>query len=66
MYRATGDTEKQDAAINELELALEAWKDYTKTAMEQNINPLWTNRVGYVDWIQITEWVADDIEIARE
>jgi hypothetical protein len=66
IYRATGETENQDAAICDLELALEAWKDYTKTAMEQNINPLWTNRVGYVDWIQITDWVADDIEIARE
>jgi hypothetical protein len=66
IYRATGETENQDAAICDLELALEAWKDYTKTAKEQNINPLWTNRVGYVDWIQITDWVADDIEIARE
>jgi hypothetical protein len=52
-------------AIAQLEQALEAWKNYTSAAMEQNINPLWTNRVGYVDWLKITDWVAEDIEIAK-
>ena len=36
------------------------------TALEQNINPIWTNRVGTVDWKLITEWVRQDIEIARQ
>lgn len=65
LYRDTQDKKYQDEAIAQLELALEAWKNYTSTAMEQNINPLWTNRVGYVDWVKITEWVAEDIEIAK-
>jgi hypothetical protein len=34
--------------------------------MQQNINPLWTNRVGHVDWVKITEWVKQDIEIAKD
>ena len=41
------------------------WKKYVETALIQNINPLWTNRVGYVDWVKITEWVEQDIEIAK-
>jgi hypothetical protein len=65
LYRETQDKKYQDEAIAQLEQALEAWKNYTSTALEQNINPLWTNRVGYVDWLQITDWVADDIEIAK-
>jgi hypothetical protein len=65
LYRETPDKKYQDEAITQLEQALEAWKNYTSAALEQNINPLWTNRVGYVDWLKITEWVADDIEIAK-
>jgi hypothetical protein len=65
LYRETADKKYQDEAITQLEQALEAWKNYTSAALEQNINPLWTNRVGYVDWLKITEWVADDIEIAK-
>ena len=52
--------------MDQLTKALDAWKAYTETAMVQNINPLWTNRVGYVDWVKTTEWVAQDIDIARE
>ena len=65
MYRETKDAVYQDAAIEQLTLALEAWKNYTNTAMQQNINPLWTNRVGHVDWVKITDWVAGDIDIAK-
>ncbi len=65
LYGETKETKYQDAAIEQLKLALEAWKNYTNAAMEQNINPLWTNRVGYVDWVKITEWVEGDIDIAK-
>lgn len=64
-YRLTKDKKYQEAAVSELENALEYWKKYTETALQQNINPLWTNRVGYVDWLKITDWVAHDIEIAK-
>lgn len=65
LYRETGKKEYQQKAISILENALQAWKEYTETALQQNINPLWTNRVGNVDWKKITDWVEDDIEIAK-
>ena len=65
LFRETKDTKYQDAAIAQLTSGLQAWENYTETALQQNVNPLWTNRVGYVDWIKITEWVADDIKIAK-
>jgi hypothetical protein len=65
LYRETNDKKYQELAVLELEKALTAWKNYTKNALQQNVNPLWTNRVGYVDWVKITDWVADDIKIAK-
>jgi hypothetical protein len=65
-YRETKDKKHQQKAIDELTLALEKWKEYTEMTLQQNINPIWTNRVGIVDWNQITEWVKDDIEIAKD
>ncbi len=66
LYKETKNSEYQKKAIDELEKALAAWKNYSDAALKQNKNPLWTNRVGYVDWIKITKWVADDIKIAKE
>lgn len=66
LYRESKDSDYQKKAIEELEKALEAWKNYADAALKQNKNPLWTNRVGYVDWNKITEWVKDDIKIAMQ
>ena len=66
LYRATSIQSYQEEAVTQLTEALAIWKLYTESALEQNLNPLWTNRVGYVDWTKITEWVAEDIEIARK
>ncbi|WP_052670670.1 hypothetical protein [Draconibacterium sediminis] len=66
LYRKTGGKSYQVAAIEALEHALDAWKEYTEKALQQNINPIWTNRVGYVDWEKISEWVKHDIEIAKK
>lgn len=65
LYRETKDIKYQDEAVADLMEALKFWEKYTETAMQQNINPLWTNRVGNVDWIKITDWVKQDIEIAK-
>ncbi len=66
LYRESKDFNYQEEAIIELTRALEYWKQYTANSMEQTINPLWTNRVGYVDWENLTQWAADDINIAME
>lgn len=65
LYRETKDIHYQQKAISELKNALAYWKNYTEKALEQNINPLWTNRVGYVDWAELTREVEKDIEIAQ-
>jgi hypothetical protein len=66
LYRESNDPKHREAAIAELEKALVAWKEYTENALLQNINPVWMNRVGHVDWVKATEWVARDIAIAKE
>ena len=66
LYRESKDKKYQDAAVAELEKALAVWKKYTEASLQQNKNPLWTNRVGYVDWNNLTKWAADDIKIAKE
>jgi hypothetical protein len=52
--------------VEELTKALAYWKLYTKTAMEEHNNPIWTNRVGYVDWARLTKDVENDIAIAKK
>ncbi|WP_319481334.1 glycoside hydrolase family 20 zincin-like fold domain-containing protein [uncultured Draconibacterium sp.] len=65
MYRETKDKKFQTQSVAELEEALKFWKIYTETAMQEHINPIWTNRVGYVDWVKAIEWAKQDIEIAK-
>jgi hypothetical protein len=64
LFRESGDKTFQDDAVAILTQALDVWKDYTTASLQHTNNPLWMNRVGYVDWVQITEWVEDDIKIA--
>jgi len=64
-YRKTGKVYFSKDAIGHLTSASNNWKRYIKFAEDQYENPLWTNRVGYVDWEQLTESVADDVEIAK-
>ena len=40
--------------------------DYTTRAAAHYRNPLWTNRVGIVDWQELKGEVANDITIASE
>ncbi|MBC3758704.1 carbohydrate-binding family 6 protein [Hyunsoonleella sp. SJ7] len=65
LFRNSNKKEYQDLAVKALENALGFWKQYVHQAMLQNHNPLWTNRVGIVDWNQITKWVEQDIYIAK-
>ena len=64
LFRATEDSRNRQNAITHLTKALEYWEAYTLNAQQQNINPLWTNRVGHVNWNDITNWVEHDIELA--
>ena len=61
----TGNSEFREQSVGELMQAAEYWKLYTEVSGKAYKNPLWTNRVGYVDWSQITTWVEEDIAIAK-
>ncbi|MDP8244301.1 MAG: hypothetical protein P9L94_09495 [Candidatus Hinthialibacter antarcticus] len=65
LFRETKKPEYQKQAIKELILAAQYWKTYSELAMQQYKNPLWTNRVGYVDWTKLYKDVLNDIEIAK-
>jgi hypothetical protein len=65
LFQESREKSYQDEAVEQLTQALEYWHKYVELALQQNINPLWTNRVGYVDYKKITEWVAQDIEIVK-
>jgi hypothetical protein len=64
-YRNNPDPKLQLQAVDDLENALQYWMQYVQSAKSQYVNPVWMNRVGYVDWDQITEWVKGDIAIAK-
>jgi hypothetical protein len=66
VYRETKEIEAQREAVVQLTSALDYWKLYTTSAMQRYKNPLWTNRVGHVDWMKLTEEVKHDIEISRQ
>jgi hypothetical protein len=61
----TGNRESREQSVEELMQAAEYWKLYTEVSGKAYKNPLWTNRVGYVDWSQITTWVEEDIALAK-
>jgi hypothetical protein len=59
-------SENQQLAVDDLTRAASFWKKYAALAGSNYQNPLWTNRVGIVDWDQIYLWVLDDIEKAKD
>jgi hypothetical protein len=64
LFRATNDLRRQEAAVTALEEAARSWRMYASLALSQYANPLWTNRVGHVDWRRTMEEVLNDIAIA--
>jgi hypothetical protein len=64
MYRATRAGEHQDSAVRHLRLAQQFWLRYSERARDAYRNPMWTNRVGRVDWRELDAEVANDLAIA--
>jgi hypothetical protein len=56
----------QQRAVQALTEAAKSWRQYTTQAAAQYRNPVWTNRVGHVDWAQLTREVDQDVAIARQ
>jgi hypothetical protein len=66
LFRKTGIESHQLRAIDQLTKAASHWNAYTAQVAALYMNPLWTNRVGTVDWKELRGEVARDIEIAQE
>jgi hypothetical protein len=64
LFRETRAPGHRNKAVEHLESARKQWSEYTRRASEQYRNPLWTNRVGLVDWRELEQEVANDIAIA--
>ncbi len=65
LFRRTAERTHQTQATTALEEAARYWRLYTAQASAQYRNPLWTNRVGLVDFRELTAEVDADIAIAR-
>lgn len=65
LYRKTGAESHKAKATACMTDALATWRRYTGLAASKYRNPLWTNRVGYVDWKELDAEAARDLEIVR-
>lgn len=63
-FRKSGVAMYRQEAVRELEKAAAYWRCYANLALMDYKNPLWTNRVGHVDWQELYREVLHDIEIA--
>jgi hypothetical protein len=64
-YRNSRRPQDQADAVQELTQAAAFWKDYTRRTAARYRNPVWTNRVGLVDWRELDAEAEQDVTIAR-
>jgi hypothetical protein len=64
LFRATAAGAHQQRAIEALSAAARSWRAYTAQAGARYRNPVWTNRVGRVDWAKLTQEVDRDVAVA--
>jgi hypothetical protein len=65
LFRQTRKPGHQQAAVDHLRQAQHHWMQYTNWSSSQYRNPVWTNRVGIVDWRELGSEVATDVLIAQ-
>ncbi|MCF8363024.1 MAG: hypothetical protein K9G70_10425 [Prolixibacteraceae bacterium] len=61
LFRVSTDREWYGKVIEELNLSAGYFRYFATVAMSNYYNPLWTNRVGYVDWKENFDWALYDI-----
>ena len=64
LFRETLSVEHRSEATRHMNVARENWMQYTARARAGYRNPLWTNRVGIIDWAELDAEVQRDIGIA--
>ncbi|MEX0329951.1 MAG: carbohydrate-binding family 6 protein [Puniceicoccaceae bacterium] len=62
LFRKTLAADDYRDAITRLQAAAGWWRHYASVALSNYHNPLWTNRVGHVDWKETFRSVLYDIE----
>ena len=61
LFKNNSNPDFHNATIKELNASALYWRYYAATALARYKNPLWTNRVGYVNWIDLYAYVLKDI-----
>lgn len=61
LFRETGQKQWNQKSIDELNFSAGFWRSYASSALANYHNPLWTNRVGIVDWKENFTWALYDI-----
>jgi len=61
LFRESLQREWYDKAIEELNASAGYWRHYAASGLANYHNPLWTNRVGYVDWKKNFDWALFDV-----
>ncbi len=65
LFDKTGDATQQATAVQELETALDHWKNYAAAYTRQYVQPVLYSRAGVVDIPKQTGDVAADVQMAR-
>jgi hypothetical protein len=60
-YKNNADRSFHQTTIDQLNLSSSYWRYYASTALAHYKNPLWTNRVGHVDWRDLYRLTLEDI-----
>jgi hypothetical protein len=60
-FRETLGPAYREDAIKQLQQTAHYWRRYASLALSNYDNPLWTNRVGHVDWRKTYRYVIHDI-----
>lgn len=63
LFRIRGSMDDRKKAIANLKESIVYFKKYASNAMKMNKNPLWTNRVGHVDWRKTYDWALYDLQL---
>jgi len=63
-FRQTKQKQYQQKAIERLNRAAEQWRLYASLALTSYKNPLWTNRVGHVNWRELMDDAMNDVKTA--
>ena len=61
LFRKTLEPDHRDASIKNLQQSAFYWRSFASLALSNHENPLWTNRVGHVDWRETYRYVIHDI-----